>query len=150
MTGLKRNALFGILPVLIGVLLLGSCTPESVDVTDEIREANKVFLETISAEDAKAVSMLYTEDAVMYPPNFSIITGRNALERGWKGDFELGFPTLEIETVSAEATGNTAVEDGRYRMSVDGNVVGEGKYISIWKKVNGQWLIDKDIWNSSN
>jgi ketosteroid isomerase-like protein len=29
----------------------------------------------------------------------------------------------------------------------DGNVVGEGRYIVIWKRTDAGWKLHRDIWN---
>jgi hypothetical protein len=33
--------------------------------------------------------------------------------------------------------------------NAEGNLLDRGKYIEIWTKVDGKWLIHRDIWNSS-
>lgn len=31
----------------------------------------------------------------------------------------------------------------------DGTVADRGKYIVVWKRVGGKWLLHRDIWNTS-
>jgi len=59
--------------------------------------------------------------------------------------------SLNLETTSADGFGNNAIEEGKYTLYADGDIIiDEGKYIVTWVKVDGKWLIDRDIWNSSN
>ena len=40
-------------------------------------------------------------------------------------------------------------ETGTYEMFVDKNVsVDKGKFIVLWKQVDGKWKMHRDIWNS--
>jgi len=56
-----------------------------------------------------------------------------------------------METVKAEAFGKIAIEEGRYKLLVEGDqVVDQGKYIVTWEKVDGKWKIQRDIWNTNN
>jgi len=124
---------------------------QTVDVTDQIKDANKAFMESFNSGNAHGVAMNYTEDAKLFPTNSDVIEGQEAIEAFWNGAVGMGVAKAELETVSAEATGNMAVEEGRYKLfSKDGQVIDQGKYIVNWKKVNGVWKLDKDIWNTSN
>jgi ketosteroid isomerase-like protein len=63
---------------------------------------------------------------------------------------EAGPMDLRLKVVSAEGFGETAIEEGVYKiLAPDGQAVDNGKYIVIWKKVDGKWLLHQDIFNSS-
>jgi ketosteroid isomerase-like protein len=64
----------------------------------------------------------------------------------------MGLSQVTLTTIEVEELGNTALEVG----TVTGTVSGEngdsiemtGKYIVIWKKNGeGQWHLQRDIWN---
>ena len=56
-----------------------------------------------------------------------------------------------LETVTAESCGNTIIEEGRYKLYVEGDKeVDHGKYIVTWAKEDGQWKLHRDIFNTSN
>ena len=45
----------------------------------------------------------------------------------------------------------TAIEEGKYTLYAENEmVIDKGKYIVIWEQVEGKWLLDRDIWNTSN
>ena len=61
-----------------------------------------------------------------------------------------GVKGAKLEVVEVEGMGQTAVEVGRYALSdAEGNVLDHGNYVVIWRKVEGQWKLHRDIWNSN-
>ena len=48
-----------------------------------------------------------------------------------------------------ESGGNIAYESGTYELKTqDGRTADKGKYCVVWKKVNGQWMLHRDIWST--
>ena len=132
-------------------LLFNSCTQGPTDVTGEITEANKGFMEAFSNGDASALAKKYTSNAKLYPSNSDVIEGQEAIEEFWNAGLSMGLKKIFLETVTAESYGNFAIEEGRFKVYVEGDqIVNNGKYIVTWKKENGQWKLHQDIWNTSN
>ena len=135
------------------LLFVGCASPQAPDTTEEARAAidiaNAAFMAGISAGDAAAVAALFTDDAQQFPPNSPMITGREAIQEALQNVINGGF-NLQLEAVEVEGHGDTAHEVGKYTMIFDGESVDEGKYIVIWKKVDGQWQLHRDIFNSNN
>jgi len=51
-----------------------------------------------------------------------------------------------------EVTGNGEMlaETAHYEMyGADNKLLDKGKYVVVWKPVNGEWKLYRDIWNSS-
>lgn len=135
----------------IAVLLIVSCSRAPVDVTSEIEEANKVFKDTRKSGDAAAISMLYTLDAKILPANGALVEGREAIQVYWSESMAQGASSeLVLETESAKAYGDMAIEEGRYKILMNSQVVDLGKYIVTWKKEGKQWKLHQDIWNSDS
>jgi len=135
------------------LLLVVGCAAPQQDNTDEARAGieatNAQFMEAFSQGDAAGVAACYTEDAQLMPPNSEIVSGRAALQEGFQELIDGGYE-LQLETTEVEGHGDTAHEIGTYTMAVDGETVDEGKYIVIWKNVDGQWKLHRDIFNSNN
>lgn len=147
---MRKRTLFQILIVLFGFLFILSCTQKPANLSDVISEANNEFMEAFNTGDMNAVAQHYTEDGKLFPANSEIITGRQYIEAFWSGAPEMGVKKVKLETTSAEGFGNTAIEEGKYTLYTDGDVIIDvGKYIVTWKKVDGKWLIDRDIWTTS-
>ncbi|MEN8187294.1 MAG: DUF4440 domain-containing protein [Bacteroidota bacterium] len=132
-------------------LIFTSCTQTPIDVTGEISEANKGFMESFNKGDANALAMNYTTNAKLFPSNSDVIKGQKAIEGFWGGVMDMGIKKAHLETVTAESYGDFAIEEGRYKLYAEGDqMADQGKYIVTWKKEDGQWKLDRDIWNTSN
>lgn len=129
-----------------------------VVVTDEVKKAinetNLKFEEAIMNRDAATLASYYTEDAIVMPANSPKQTGREEIQQGWQGAFDLNITEAKLTTVSLTAMGDFLCEEGAYEMTVEPEgreaVKDEGKYIVIWKQADdGTWKLYIDIWNSN-
>ena len=138
-----------ILPLLaIAVFLPNNVLSAQKDVSKEISEANKTFMVLFNAGDVDKFLTVYTEDAVLLPPAAGSISGKEGMRTLWQGMMDAGV-IPKLKTVSAEAYGKTAIEVGTAEIFVGDELVGNLKYIVIWKKVKGEWKMYQDMWNSS-
>ncbi len=142
---------------LVVILILGAFTtasalspkPKPPKVRQAIEEANDAFMEALAAGDAAALAQMYTEDALLLPPNADFVEGREAIEAFWIAFFESGINSALLEIREVDPLGNTAVEVSNYTLFVDGTPVDYGKYMVEWKRVRGRWYLNWDIFNSS-
>jgi len=113
--------------------------------------ANPVrWMELFNGKDADGLAAMYAEDAVMLPPNKPAIFGRDAIRAGFRESFGALDLKADIEALEAVVEGDLAYVAGRYRMwTGDGVLVDRGKYLEIWRAIDGKWLIHRDIHNSS-
>lgn len=122
----------------------------TVDITSEIRSVNNQFESNIAAGNASAMADLYTEDGMLLPAGSEIIRGKEGIAGYWQSAFDMGVKQVKLDSVDVENHGNTAIELGNYTISGEGGqVFDQGKYIVVWKMVNDQWRLQKDIWNSN-
>ncbi len=148
---MKKRPLLQIIAVSVFCLFAVSCYQQPIDVSDDISDVTKAFMESFNNGDMAAVALHYIEDAKLFPANSEIIEGRETIEDFWEGAAEMGVRKANLETTSADGFGNNAIEEGKYTLYTDGDIIiDEGKYIVTWVKVDGKWLIDRDIWNTNN
>lgn len=105
--------------------------------------------------DAELIASFYAEDAVVYPPNGVIITGRIAAGKFWASG--LADPTYSISWKAVNAAvskdEDLGFTSGTYEESykgADGKMVANtGKYVTVWAKdKDGNWKAIHDIWNA--
>ena len=118
-----------------------------------IRETNEQWLALIRDHDAAAVSRLYTADGAMMAPGAPIAQGQPALEKAWGGLMQMpGFGlTFEADEIVVASGGDMALDRGAYQFSLDGPngaTTEIGKYVVVWRNVDGQWKVAADIFNS--
>jgi uncharacterized protein (TIGR02246 family) len=108
-----------------------------------------MWMEAFAAKDSEAMTALYAEDAVLLPPNAPAIFGRDAISATIQEMFAAGL-SIELEDLEIKVAGDLGYKAGRYRTrGEDGSLIDRGKYIEIWSKVDGTWVLHRDIWNSS-
>ncbi len=120
------------------------------DPREGIGAANAEFAAAYRCGDAGAVAAMYTEHGQLFPPNEPIVAGRAAIERFWKAAIDAGIKTIELKTIEVEGLGESAVEVGAYTLrGKDGVAIDQGKYLVLWKQVEGAWRLHRDCWNSN-
>jgi len=116
------------------------------------RTAEKVLAEytrAYNAGDSAALAQVYSEDAVMLPPNGEIVRGRAQIEAFWKKGMGKG---LKLEVADAKLDGTVAYAAGIYSFPPGPKGPGptdRGKFMVGLKKVSGSWKIAADIWNEA-
>lgn len=99
-------------------------------------------------QDTVAGGSLYTEDAIFMEPNTPSIVGREAIAATFANP-ALAEMDLELTHQEAITSGDLGYVYGTYTMKdAGGNQVDAGKYVEIHRKVDGEWLMDRDIYNS--
>jgi uncharacterized protein (TIGR02246 family) len=113
-------------------------------------EVAEAWVERYAANDAAGVAALYTEDAQLLPPDMEIVSGRAAIQEFVAKTNPPGGPAFEIVTVETLVFGNYAHRQGSCKVNgPDGSALEAGKFIELWKKVDGQWLIHRDMWSAN-
>jgi uncharacterized protein (TIGR02246 family) len=115
-----------------------------------IEAGNKKFSEGVVKKDAAMIASAYTDDAVAYPANSEAVIGKAAIQAMWKTVLDSGIAEIALTTTEVESSGDLAYEVGTYAMkTADGKPADHGKYVVIWKRTKGQWLLHRDIWTTS-
>jgi uncharacterized protein (TIGR02246 family) len=122
--------------------------------TTAIRAALEAYFNAANAGDADRWAALYTDDAVMMPPNGPAVEGRAAIE-SWLAMLPVKITDAEGMALEVEGAGNVAYLRGTYSMSlqipgVPERVAQQGKLLQIYaRQPAGSWLLARDIWNAN-
>ncbi|MCL4212308.1 MAG: SgcJ/EcaC family oxidoreductase [Gemmatimonadales bacterium] len=131
--------------------LVAACQPSNTtrDVKAEVEAANAAFSAAVAAQDAAAVSRLYTEDGWLMAPNGPTAKGRAAIAEAFTGMLGSGIAGVTLTTEEAQGTDSSATEVGRYALTnAAGETVDEGKYLVWWRRTADGWRLHRDIFNS--
>lgn len=137
------------------LLILSARAQEMPSITDSdatragIEEVYQMFEAAFAAQDADAVAALYTEDAMLAPPNSEVIVGRDAIREYWAGAFAAGIDGVDFTVFEVYSMGDWATELGEAEPRIAGQVVDEVKYAVLWQRVDGEWRLHRDIFNSN-
>lgn len=124
-------------------------TASPVDARAAIEAQNERFSGAVTAKDAAAIAALYTEDAMLLPPNAEAVQGRVAIQAYWQAFLDSGVTNATLTTTEVSNTDTDAIEVGTWVIrAADGSVADNGKYIVWWKKSADGWSFHRDIFNS--
>jgi uncharacterized protein (TIGR02246 family) len=118
----------------------------SVDA--EIANVGAKWQAAFNAGDGAAIGALYSDDASLLPPNSAPINGGEAITAFWSEAVGQG-ATTELTSKEVYSMGDMAVEVGMYSgTNADGSHQDHGHFTVIYKKVDGKWMMYRDMWNS--
>ena len=117
-----------------------------------IRAVGRRWAELIRAKDANGIAQLYAADAMILPQGLQAFGGREAITRWWATDMATPGYDLrsQADQMIVSASGDLAVERGTYRYRATlaaGPVERRGKYVTVWRKADGDWKVAIDIYN---
>lgn len=120
------------------------------DAKTSIAKANAVHFGLFAKNDGSILN-LYTEDACLLMPGAPAFCGREGLLKFFNGVYAAGSRDGKIITLDVYGDGEDYVtEEGLTQVfDSNGKMLGEGKYIVIWKKTKDGWKMFRDMFNGS-
>ena len=116
----------------------------------EIAAVNRQFEDAARKADLDRLASLYTPDAMALPPDGPIVKGRDSIKQMWGSVAQqMGSKDVRLSTLDFEQAGDTGYEVGEATLTLSGGTA-VVKFVVVWKKVDGQWRLHRDIWNAKN
>jgi uncharacterized protein (TIGR02246 family) len=141
--------------VLLGAGLVSApvlCAQTAAADSAAIHQLGRQFSAAYIRGDAAAMADLYTSDAVIFPERSELITGRDAIARYWTPRPGRRVTRHVVTPTRIVVDGHHAYDYGTYEIAGerDGTSWGpfRGKYVVVWRRDNGAWRMQLDIWNS--
>lgn len=141
--------------VLSSVLLVG-CEP-GVDLAAE-EAALRARIQGVVAAEARMASgdavAFYHTDAIVLPSAAPMIRGRDNVRAMYQEFFDSGMLKgfeSSVTQLEMAASGDLAYEYGINRFTLNlpsGEALDVGKYVAVWKKVDGEWYAVLVAFNS--
>ena len=117
----------------------------------------RLFLAALrnNRKDLDATVAFMADDGETLAPNEPVARTKEAIRASWNGLMQL--PDARIawaaERAQVAASGELGYTSGSYTLTFTGpdgkTVTDNGKYLEVWKKVDGQWKCLSDAYNSS-
>ena len=138
--------------ILLPALLLAACREPApapyAAAQRAIEAAVSRYVAASNQGDAEALTALYTEDAVLLPPDHGPVHGKAAICEFWRQGTDSG---LAVRTLRVEVDGSVGYLVGQYSLPpTDEEPADSGKYVMCLRRQrDGSWKLSADIWNSS-
>jgi len=138
-----------IFTTLVVVLLALGCTQAPQTDLEGLKAMRDVWQSAYDAKDAALIAEIYSENGAVMPPNSESVNGQAAIEDFFT-EFHATGMGVEIQDTEAYAHGDVGYKVGTYTISdADGATLDEGKYVEIWRYIDGTWQMYRDIFNSN-
>ncbi|MCH8300454.1 MAG: SgcJ/EcaC family oxidoreductase [Candidatus Marinimicrobia bacterium] len=153
-----NHPIFYLLVLTLTVPFLLSCTtaPPPDTTTEDlqaIKAVSEQFIDAFNRGDAASLAAFYTEEAKLLPPNSPMIVGWEGLQAHFQATFDAGAGDLQLTAIDLSVNGDMAHVVGKYTVTIqpeEGEAISDsGKYVELWKRENGSWKMNTDIWNTS-
>jgi len=124
--------------------------------TEVIKNIEDQWTAAIVGKDMSKIMSIFAPEVVIMNANVPACSGFQAIresQESWFSDTTILHETFKsaIDTIEVSASGDLAYVRGNSRLSIStpGGVVEEtDKWITIYRKINGEWKAIVDIWNS--
>ncbi len=125
--------------------------PEEIQA---ICKADIGLIEAEIARDIEAVMGFIASGVVLHPPGRPAVLGRKAVRQFYADWFAIPFTSIEVyeQHVSVAPSGDWAYLVGESALVLrgpQGEAPWPGKYLSIWQKINGKWLLAAISWSAN-
>jgi uncharacterized protein (TIGR02246 family) len=116
-----------------------------------IKQVAREMEAAFRTKDAAKLASMYANDAVLMPPNQEMVKGRAAIE-AWFREPMGRLASVKITPARTNVSGDKPYEVGTFETIAEGTTAASPmtfKYVLIFKRVRGKWLVAFDIWNSN-
>jgi ketosteroid isomerase-like protein len=92
---------------------------------------------------------VYTEDAILLPPDAPALNGRAAMAGMFRSLFDGGVHSNELRTLDVIEEGRLVVETGEFTFHMGSGRL-DGKYLTVWERQDdGALKCHREAFNSS-
>jgi len=117
--------------------------PDMAALEKEIALRTREFEDYLRRGDSIALGNMYVPDAEVLPSP----AGREAITRAYGHNIRNGIREAAFRTTHLWGDDQLLVEEGTAQWAkADGEVVSRGRYLVVWQKVDGKWMLLRDTW----
>ena len=124
---------------------------DMAQVKADIQTVETAWATAQNAKDINALMAMYTDDAISMTDGAPSLNGKAAIQAYQEAEFAKApaglNSTYTVQDVYGDGETVTEVGTGVTK-DASGAVVRTGKYVAIWKKMDGKYLCIREIYNS--
>lgn len=117
---------------------------------EAIETAGDAYADALNDGEWERAAACFTEDGMLLGPSAPPAKGRQAIAAFWEVAHERGFREVDLQPIEVEGVDDRAFELGKYVVRGGAEVLlDHGKYMVHWRQIGEDWLLYRDIYNSS-
>jgi ketosteroid isomerase-like protein len=123
-------------------------------MSQQIESSNKRIVD--AAGNVEKIASMFTDDAVLLPPNDSALFGRDEILSWWKEYFEFFKIASSVETErEVSIAGDQAFDRTAFTVTIvpkehGARIHDDIRSLTVWRlNPDGEWKISHQIWNST-
>ena len=135
---------------LLAFTFVGTTAAADMKMEQALRDADAEWSRVAAAKDLDKTVSFYADDAMVLPPNQSMVTSKTGIRNLWKGFLDsltdINWKTTRVEMAKS---GDMGYLIGAYAMTMKDGAKDTGKYCEVWKKqADGKWKVAADMFSS--
>jgi uncharacterized protein (TIGR02246 family) len=116
---------------------------------EDINDVHSGLLKAYNAKDAAGIAALYSDDAILMPPNLAPVKSKIAVGDFMRQMLMPPYGSMLLNPAETVVSGDYAFSSGFYTvLRTDGTTLDTGKFVEVFKNESGGWRIYRDIYNS--
>lgn len=119
-------------------------------VRTDIQALENSWAEALAAKDMEKLMAIFADNAVSLPNNEPILVGKEAIRKSQEAQWAKSKDkrSYKFDVLDVFAEGNMVVEVGKSTyMNEKGEVIGNGKYMVLYEKRDGKYLVLREMYN---
>jgi len=160
------NRMFSVIGLLAClVLTLSACAPVALPASasdtqaatsaqvEQFRKSVLAAEEAFQSGNVDRIIGYYADDAISNPPGFPVSKGKTAIKADLQTYFDTYAMKRDFKLISVDVAGDYATRYGEWSQTLTPKAGGDpitetGRCVLGWKKVNGEWKVAWEIWNT--
>ena len=120
-----------------------------------VKALDSAWFAHYNANHPDSLAALYADDAVVMIPGMPMIRGRAAIQDGYRKDMgemaKAGYINNVGKQSEISVSGDLGYESNVFTVTdKSGKQIDAGKYVTVFARKDGKWMIVRDIWNSDS
>ena len=140
------------------LFVVSTLSGDALSDADSIRNLEDQWSMAIKVRDIDKIVGFFASEAVSMTTNKPICVGLDSIRKREQASFSDTTNLYEtysstIDNVEVSASNDLAYARGSDRLSQNtknGKAIEVGKWVDIWKKADGKWIVVVSIWNNDN
>ncbi len=125
---------------------------DSIELTKAICAADRALIAAESSRDLELAMTYMAPNVILQPPDMPMVVGYEAAREYYSVWFAVPYTSIQVraQTVNVASSGDIAYIVGESSFVLS-NSQGEqqvpGKYLGVWKKIDGNWKLAAISWS---